>query len=188
MRASWYQARVERASDVSWGPVVVCPIVHHARSHGLSHALFSQLTTLLSHAKHHCHHAFCHSCTFAPSTLVTLQSVTLYFHLLSPQYSNSCSQSHPLSCSYALSGTLDPYVVSCGANPCVFGMLALMSVELMQSWKVSRARSDHIAHRLYLCSWPLLDNVDCASHIVLNKWLDFLSLFTVFLLFLTTYY
>ena len=36
---------------------------------------------------------------------------------------------------YAISGTLDPYVVSCGANPCVFGMLALMSVELGQSWK-----------------------------------------------------
>lgn len=147
MRAFWYQARVERASDVSWGAVVACPIVHHARSHGFSHALFSQLATLRIHTKY-LHHALCHSCTFAPSTLVTLQSVTQYFHLLSPQYPNSCSQSHTLSCSYALSGTLDPYVVSCGANPCVFGMLALMSVELMQSWKVSRARSDHIAHRL----------------------------------------
>jgi len=37
---------------------------------------------------------------------------------------------------YLVSGLFDPYVVSVGANPAVFGLLGVMLVELVQSWSV----------------------------------------------------
>lgn len=68
-------------------------------------------------------------------------------------------------CRYALSGTMDPYVVSCGANPSVFGMLALMTVELFQSWAVVPNKWMHFAKLFALAfvgfivgSLPYVDN------------------------------
>ena len=35
-----------------------------------------------------------------------------------------------------MSGLFDPYVVSVGSNPAVFGLLGVVLVELIQTWKV----------------------------------------------------
>ena len=37
---------------------------------------------------------------------------------------------------YLVSGIFDPYVVSVGSNPAVFGLLGVVLVELLQTWKV----------------------------------------------------
>jgi membrane associated rhomboid family serine protease len=37
---------------------------------------------------------------------------------------------------YLISGIFDPYVVSVGSNPAVFGLLGVVLVELLQTWKV----------------------------------------------------
>lgn len=37
---------------------------------------------------------------------------------------------------YLMSGLFDPYVVSVGSNPAVFGLLGVVLVELIQTWKV----------------------------------------------------
>ena len=65
-----------------------------------------------------------------------------------------------------MSGVLDPYVVSCGANPAVFGLLAVMTVELFQSWAVVPNRGSHLAKLLGLVvvgfvlgSLPFVDNM-----------------------------
>jgi hypothetical protein len=65
-----------------------------------------------------------------------------------------------------VSGVLDPYVVSCGANPAIFGMLALLTVELFQSWSVVPDRGKHLFKLLamilvgfILGSLPYVDNL-----------------------------
>lgn len=67
---------------------------------------------------------------------------------------------------YMVSGVLDPYVVSCGANPAVFGLFALMTVELFQSWEVVPNRCWHLFKLLALIlvgfvvgSLPFVDNM-----------------------------
>jgi len=37
---------------------------------------------------------------------------------------------------YLISGLFDPYVVSVGSDPAIFGLLAVLVVELFQSWKI----------------------------------------------------
>eukprot|EP00038_Savillea_parva_P007140 m.168020 g.168020 ORF g.168020 m.168020 type:complete len:1180 (+) comp12910_c0_seq1:289-3828(+) len=66
---------------------------------------------------------------------------------------------------YTLSATLDPYEVSCGANPSVFGLIGLMAVELMQTWSVVPNRCWHLTKLLVLIvvgflvgSLPYIDN------------------------------
>ena len=67
---------------------------------------------------------------------------------------------------YLVSGVLDPYVVSCGANPAIFGMLALLTVELLQSWSVVPNRGWHLFKLLAMIvvgfvigSLPFVDNL-----------------------------
>eukprot|EP00041_Stephanoeca_diplocostata_P032880 m.1067731 g.1067731 ORF g.1067731 m.1067731 type:complete len:832 (-) comp24223_c1_seq7:1321-3816(-) len=66
---------------------------------------------------------------------------------------------------YLVSGVLDPYVVSCGANPAVFGLIAIMLVELIQSWKVVPSPKTQLAKLLayivvgfIIGSLPFIDN------------------------------
>lgn len=67
---------------------------------------------------------------------------------------------------YMVSGVMDPYVVSCGANPALFGLLGLMAVELFQSWAVVPNKKTSLAKLLALIfvgfivgSLPFVDNM-----------------------------
>jgi len=67
---------------------------------------------------------------------------------------------------YVVSGVLDPYVVSCGANPAVFGLIGLMTVELLQSWSVVPNKWTHLFKLFGLIlvgfvigSFPFVDNM-----------------------------